>query len=180
MYSYEQLLDVIEAAQDERGAALLRQGLEEGRQLKKTSEKGFDPYQHAVFTWLTKKQLFSISGVSDALKHYDDIMNGVFEQELIAVSREGVLIGELKKFAFERVYNDAAILKLELMGNEIITFLLDRFMDALLPYDSGLKMSEIQEKYIDLLFRELSEYLSIYCTGEGRRRTAVFAAAAGS
>ena len=37
------------------------------------------------------------------------------------------------------------------MGNEIITFLLDRFMDALLPYDSGLNMSEIQEKYIDLL-----------------------------
>ena len=33
-----------------RGAELLRQGLEEGRQLKKTSEKGFDPYQHAVFT----------------------------------------------------------------------------------------------------------------------------------
>lgn len=167
LYSYEQLLDVIEAAQDERGAALLRQGLEEGRQLKKTSEKGFDPYQHAVFTWLTKKQLFSISGVSDAfLKHYDDIMNGVFEQELIAVSREGVLIGELKEFAFERVYNDAAILKLELMGNEIITFLLDRFMDALLPYDSGLKMSEIQEKYIDLLS---GNYLNTYqYTAQGK------------
>ena len=167
LYSYEQLLDVIEAAQDERGAALLRQGLEEGRQLKKTSEKGFDPYQHAVFTWLTKKQLFSISGVSDAfLKHYDDIMNGVFEQELIAVSREGILIGELKKFAFERVYNDAAILKLELMGNEIITFLLDRFMDALLPYDSGLKMSEIQEKYIDLLS---GNYLNTYqYTAQGK------------
>ena len=90
LYSYEQLLDVIVEAQDERGAELLRQGLQEGRQLKKTSEKGFDPYQHAVFTWLTKKQLFSISGVSDAfLKHYDAIMNGEFDQELLAVSKEG-------------------------------------------------------------------------------------------
>ena len=160
LYSYEQLLDVIVEAQDERGAELLRQGLEEGRQLKKTSEKGFDPYQHAVFTWLTKKQLFSISGVSDAfLKHYDAIMNGEFDQELLAVSKEGQLIRSLKQFAFDRVYNDAAILKLELMGNEIITFLLDRFMDALLPYDSGLNMSEIQEKYIDLLS---GNYLNTY------------------
>ena len=45
------------------------------------------------------------------------------------------------------------------MGNEIITFLLDRFMDALLPYDSGLNMSEIQEKYIDLLS---GNYLNTY------------------
>lgn len=160
LYSYEQLLDVIKEAQDERGAQLLQQALDEGRQLKKTSEKGFDPYQHAVFTWLTKKQLFSISGVSDAfLKYYDEIMSGVFEQELIAVSREGNLIHSLKGFAYERIYNDAAILKLELMGNEIITFLLDRFMDALVPYDSGLRMSEIQEKYIDLLS---GNYLNTY------------------
>lgn len=100
------------------------------------------------------------TGVSDAfLKHYDAIMNGEFDQELLAVSKEGQLIRSLKQFAFDRVYNDAAILKLELMGNEIITFLLDRFMDALLPYDSGLNMSEIQEKYIDLLS---GNYLNTY------------------
>ena len=32
-------------------------------------------------------------------------------------------------------------------------------MDALLPYDSGLNMSEIQEKYIDLLS---GNYLNTY------------------
>ncbi|MFR5527194.1 MAG: dGTPase, partial [[Clostridium] innocuum] len=107
------------------------------------------------------------SGVSDAfLKHYDAIMNGEFDQELLAVSKEGKLIRSLKQFAFDRVYNDAAILKLELMGNEIITFLLDRFMDALLPYDSGLRMSEIQEKYIDLLS---GNYLNTYqYTAQGK------------
>lgn len=152
LYTYEQLLDVIEQAGDDMGASILRKGLEEGQKLSSSSEKGFDPYQHAVFTWLTKKQLFCISCVSEAfVQHYDAIMHAEFEQELIAVSSEGTLIQKLKRFAYERIYNDASILKLELMGNEIITFLLDRFMDALLPYDSDQCMSEIQQKYIELL-----------------------------
>lgn len=75
---YEQLLDVIVESLDERGAELLRQGLEEGRQLKKTV-RGLRSLSARSFTWLTKKQLFSIiSGVSDAfLKHYDAIMNEI-------------------------------------------------------------------------------------------------------
>ena len=45
----------------------------------------------------------------------------------------------------------SSILKLELMGNEIISFLLDRFVQALIPYDTDQPMSEIDEKYISLL-----------------------------
>ena len=90
----------------------------------------------------------------------DGYKKGLYSYEqLLDVIVEAQLIRSLKQFAFDRVYNDAAILKLELMGNEIITFLLDRFMDALLPYDSGLNMSEIQEKYIDLLS---GNYLNTY------------------
>lgn len=160
LYSYETLLDTIMQAGDEKGAELLRKGLAEGKGLVLSSEKGFDPYQYAVFSWLTKKQLFCISGVSEAfIENYDSIMNGEFCKELIEKSSEGNLIKALKKFAYEKVYNDAAILKLELMGNEIVTFLLERFIDALILYDTDEKMSEIQEKYIDLLSRN---YLNSY------------------
>ena len=160
LYSYEQLLDTVEDAEDAVGVSLLKQGLKEGKSLAESSEKGFDPYQYAVFTWLTKKQLFSISRVSEAfIAYYEEIMNGTFKQELIAVSSEGLLISKLKKFAYDHVYNEAANLRMELMGNEIITFLMDRFLGALLVYDSGEDISEIEQKYIDLLS---GNYLSAY------------------
>lgn len=160
LFTYENLIDTIHSAQDEKGEELLIAGLEEGKKLIATSEKGFDPYKHAVFTWLTKKQLFCISIVSDAfIENYDAIMNGSFAEELITKSKEGKLIHQLKKFAYYKIYNDAAILKLELMGNEIVSFLLDRFVDALIPYDTQEGISDIQEKYIDLLSRN---YLNTY------------------
>lgn len=162
LYSYEQLLDTIKDANDTIGASLLEKGLEEGKSLIESSEKGFDPYQYAVFTWLTKKQLFSISRVSEAfIEYYEDIMNGTFAQELIAVSSEGSLISKLKNFAYDHVYNEAANLKMELMGNEIITFLMDRFLGALLVYDCEEDISEIEQKYIDLLS---GNYLNTYQT----------------
>lgn len=160
LFSYEQLHDLIAAVNDVNGLTYLEKGLESAKRMKKQKEKGFDPYKQAVFNWLASKQLFCISHVAEAfIEHYDEIMNGTFEKELLAVSSEAALIKALKKFSYEHIYNIAPILKLELMGNEILTFLLDRFMNALIPYDSDEAMSEIQEKYIDLLSRN---YLDSY------------------
>ena len=86
-------------------------------------------------------------------------MNGTFEKELLAVCTEANVIAGLKKFAFDRVYQTRSIIKLELMGNEIISFLLDCFVDALLPFDSEKEQSEIQEKYCRLLS---SNYIENY------------------
>lgn len=160
LYTMEDLLEVIQSAKDEPGEAYLKKAYESAYLNKEKKEKGFDPRKQAVFHWLSSKQLFCISKVAQAfIDHYDDIMNGCFQQELIEVCEESKLIRSLKRFAFERIYNIAPILKLELMGNEVLTFLLDRFMDALIVYDSEEPMSEIQKKYIDLLSRN---YLDAY------------------
>ena len=86
-------------------------------------------------------------------------MTGQFTQELITTGSQGALINNLKKFAFERIYNHSSILRIELMGNEVITFLLDRFVDALISYDSTEDISEIQMKYIQLMSKN---YLDNY------------------
>lgn len=164
LYSYFQLHQVIASVEDTKGLEQLEKGLETAIKMKANKEKGFDPYKQAVFDWLSRKQLFCITRVAIAfIDHYDEIMNGTFKQELLAVSSEAALIKALKKFSFDQIYNIAPILKLELMGNEILTFLLDRFMEALVVYDSSEEISEIQEKYIDLLSRN---YLDAYhrCT----------------
>lgn len=160
LYSYEQLHELVKQEDHEIGVKLLERSLEDAMRFKDQKEKDFDPYQQAVFDWLSRKQLYCITCMCHAfIDHYEEIMNGTFAQELLAVSSEASLIQALKKFAYEKIYVIAPILKLELMGNEILTFLLDRFMEALIVYDSDMKMSEIQEKYIDLLSRN---YLDAY------------------
>lgn len=160
LYTYTQLYELIDKSGDEVGKHRLQNGLDYAMQMRKQKEKGFDPYKQAVFDWLSRKQSFCITCVCNAfIEHYEEIMNGTFAKELLAVCSEAKLIAALKSFSFAHIYNIAPILKLELMGNEILTFLLDRFMDALIVYDSEEEMSEIQKKYIDLLSRN---YLDAY------------------
>lgn len=160
LYTYAQLHDVISSVTDVKGLEQLEKGLEIAMNMKAQKEKGFDPYQQAVFDWLSRKQLFCITRVAVAfVDHYEEIMHGVLAKELLSLSSEANLIKALKTFSYDQIYNIAPVLKLELMGNEILTFLLDRFLDALIVYDSDDAMTEIQEKYIDLLSRN---YLDAY------------------
>lgn len=172
LYSYEDLLKVIIDSGDAKGAESLEKAYNDGKKLVAEKEKGFDPYKYAVFSWLTLKQLYCISQTSDAfIDHYEEIMQGTFNKELLAVCTQAKLIDGLKCFSFDRIYNVSPILKLELMGNEILTFLLDRFMNALIVYETD-SITEIQSKYIDLLSRN---YLDNYhrsvkgITDEGER-----------
>ena len=91
----------------------------------------FDPYKTAVFTRVTMKQLFCVVKVSETLvDHYCEIMSGQFKDELIVKISEGRLVDNLKKICFSKNIHHFSILKIELMGNEVIVFLLDRFVDA--------------------------------------------------
>lgn len=160
LFTYDELLETIQCAEDTYGRNLLIKALEEGTKLKVEREDGFSPYKYAVFTWLTKKQLYSISTISEAfLSNYDKIMNGIFVEELMNVCKEHKILNGLKTLAYQNVYKTSSILKLELMGNEIITFLLDRFVHALVTYDTEKSLEDIDEKYIALLSRN---YLDNY------------------
>lgn len=173
LYTYDDLLCTITQANDKNGTLLLTSLLEEGMELLEKREEGFSAYQYAVFAWLTRKQLFCISTIRDAfLDHYEEIIEGTFHDELIDVCKEKDVILGLKKLAFDKVYQASSILKLELMGNEVIRFLLDRFVQALILYDTNNEMTEIEHKYIALLS---GNYLDNYhrsvehITDEGER-----------
>ena len=149
LYTYGDLCQQLTACGDQAGLQRLEKLL---ARCQADPHAVNDPYRSAVFNWLTVKQLYCISEASKAfIAHYEAIMQGTFEQELLAVCSEAAVIRQLKRFAFDRVYQTRSIIKLELMGNEIISFLLERFVDALLHFDSDRKQNEIQEKYCRLL-----------------------------
>ena len=164
LYSYAQLLEQLDTCGDDNGRKRLENLLAKYQEEKKAmndkdKETVIDPHRLAVFSWLTAKQLYCISEVSKAfIAHYEEIMQGRFEKELLAVCSEAKVIDQLKNFAFDRVYQTRSILKLELMGNEVISFLLERFVDALLGFDSDRQtQNDIQKKYCQLLSANYKE-----------------------
>lgn len=161
MFTYDELLNVITLSNDEKGKEILIRMLADAKLEERYAGVDHSPYKEAIFRWLTSKQLFCVSSVRDAfIANYEAIMSGSFNDELIACCSEGKLIKALKKFAYEKVYCDKAILRVEIMGNEILTFFLDQFVTAILHYDSAIyKVNDIEQKYIALLS---SNYLENY------------------
>ena len=159
MFTFDELLDVLESAKDENGKKRLLEIRKEKEKMK--TESGDNPVIEAIASWLTIKQLFCVSSVKAAfMEHYDEIMSGKFDNELIACCSESEIIKKLKNFAFRKIYRDVSILKLEIMGNEILQFFLDKFVNAVLYFDSeNYKLDAIQEKYLALISKNhLSNY----------------------
>lgn len=89
-------------------------------------------------------------------KSYQAIMDGTYEDDLFKETNHSLTIDILKGAMGEFAYNTANILKLELSAQTILSFLLDKFIPAVLHYDdegrvNGLKMSKADKKYISLL-----------------------------
>ncbi|MDU8924051.1 dNTP triphosphohydrolase [Pasteurellaceae bacterium LIM206] len=70
-------------------------------------------------------------------KKYKEIMSGGYNSDLFD-DYDGVYSGLysfLKQFAVDNIFNSKDILKLEIAGNEVLGFLLNKFIFAVLPYE---------------------------------------------
>lgn len=57
----------------------------------------------------------------------------------------------LGDIAFRYAFCTRPILKLEIAAQTIFNFLLDRFVDAVIPYDTDLPMTQVQKKLVSLI-----------------------------
>lgn len=85
--------------------------------------------------------------------NYDSIMQGEFNQDLFKDSYSEDLHKVLSKFAINYIFNNKNILKLEVSGHTILTFLLDKFIPAVIPSEPISKLDKklwklIAEKHV--------------------------------
>lgn len=85
--------------------------------------------------------------------NYDSIMQGEFNQDLFKDSYSEDLHKVLSKFAINYIFNNKNILKLEVSGHTILTFLLDKFIPAVIPPEPISKLDKklwklIAEKHV--------------------------------
>lgn len=96
--------------------------------------------------------------------HYDALMKGTYEHELIHQTNQELIMLILKDFMGEYVFPDRSIITLELAAKSIMESLLDKFVHAVLYYDYkdehhnvNYKMSKADKKLVSLLSQNHKE-----------------------
>ena len=135
----------------------------------KALEKGYaDPGQYAVQNWIISAQGQMIAGVTDSfVRHYGEIMEGTYGQDLASASSMGLLMEALGDIAYRYAFQTRPILQLEIGAQRIFEFLLERFVDAVLPCDTELPMTQVQEKLVALISENYRRIYKLCSQGKG-------------
>ncbi len=119
-----------------------------------------EPQVYAVQNWLVWIQGKALYQAGDSfLEHYSDIMSGIYTKDLFANTEIEPIMDLLGEIAYKEVFRSKAILKMELSAASIVNYLLNHFVDAVIYYDTEIQLTQVQERYIQLISQN---YIRIY------------------
>lgn len=111
-----------------------------------------DPRVRAVQRWIVKLQNTLIYAAADSFcGNYETIMNGEFKTELLESSPARTLANALGDIAYRYAFRSSGIVKNELSEDVMMSFLLDKTVNAALRFDTD---------YQRIYDRDLTEVLS--------------------
>ena len=111
-------------------------------------------------TWLVQaRNWLMYVAVYRFSKSYRDIMAGRYQQDLFYQTHHELTLQILKDITAEYAYDSAGILRLELAAESIVTFLLEKYVHAVLCCDEayqadGSKPTNSDRKYLATMSRE--------------------------
>ena len=144
---YRKLVDVLEYKYEKA----LKQGIEK-------------PDVYAVQNWVISIQGQMLFAASDSfIEHYDEIMNGTYKYDLFHGTDEEEIMERLGDIEFRYSFTSMPIYKLEVAADTIFNFLLDRFVEAVINYDTDEKQSVVGKRVVALIsddYRRIYEIFS--------------------
>ena len=128
---------------------------------KKAIERNHEkPDVYAVQNWVVYLQGQMIFAASDCfIKNYDEIMNGTYKYDLFHEVEEEAIMDILGDIEYRYSFTSMPIYKLEVAADTIFKFLLDRFVESVIYYDTDEKMSVVSTRIIALIS---DDYRRIY------------------
>jgi dGTPase len=84
-------------------------------------------------------------------KNYDAIMEGTYGKDIFSGTYAEGLMHLLGDMAYRRVFTTPAIYKMEVAESVILNFLMDKFVHAVLYYDTEVKMGEIEKRLVSFI-----------------------------
>ncbi|AWK48160.1 deoxyguanosinetriphosphate triphosphohydrolase [Bacillus velezensis] len=98
--------------------------------------------------------------------NYDSIMAGTFEGDLLSNSTARTLSKKLSSVASDYVFSDKEVLTLELVGDRVISDLLNLFINAVISVDGLTEVKTKHEKLIHLISENFRHIQRISKKGE--------------
>ncbi len=168
--SYEQLVKELKQRKPEEDAGgeydRIVENLEH-RYQKALQRNLSSPELNAIQNWIVFLQgRLLASATYGFVRNYSSIMNGTCRTDLFAGTYAEPVMEALGDIAFQYVFNTEPILKLEIAAETIFRFLLERFTDAALYFDTGRKQSAVQEKLMALISDNYKGIYQIYAKGK--------------
>ena len=171
--SYNILLDELKKhmePEDENSGYSKMIGILE-QKYKKAVDKGYkQPDIYAVQNWVVSIQGNMLFAASDNfIEHYDEIMEGTYKKDLFDGTGVEKMMNILGNIAYQYAFISKPIFKLEIAAKSILDFLLDKFVDAVLYYDTETKLSDVQNKCMTLIsedYKRIYHHFSNGCPQE--------------
>lgn len=134
----------------------------------KAVERGIaQPEEHAVQNWIVRIQAKLIACATDGFaEHYRQIMDGTYGSELLCGTDGEKLANALGEIAYRYAFISQPILKLEIAAERIMGFLLEKFVDAAILYDTDQRRTPAQEKIMALVSDNYKAIYRIYSEGK--------------
>jgi len=133
--------------------------------LKKLYQRGCDskhknPEDYAIKNWIVRVQGFLIGCATFGFtSNYDRIMAGTYEHDLFHDTFAEPLLKSLGDMAYKHVFTSHEIYKMEVSGQVILNFLMDKLVTAALHFETDVETNSLGER-IMVFFSE--NYVNAY------------------
>ncbi len=125
------------------------------------------PETYAIQNWVVSVQGQMIACATDGfICHYREIMDGSWGQDLFYGTFGEPMMKALGDIAYDYAFTSRPIIKLEIGADAIFRFLLDHFVDAVMPYDTGTPMTAVQKKLVSLISDNHMRIYHVYSKGK--------------
>lgn len=111
-----------------------------------------NPEEYAVKNWIVQVQGFLIACATYGFtSNYEAIMEGTYPYDIFHGTYAEGLMDLLGDLAYREVFTTPAIYKMEVAESEIMNFLLTKFVNAAVRYDTKERLSEIDKRMISFI-----------------------------
>ena len=107
---------------------------------------------YAIQNWVIHVQSALIQSVSETyVDNYQAIMRGEYISDLFNNNLAGVVIDVLGDLAYDFVFSTQYIVGLEVAADTIITWLLEKFVPAIINYDTKIEQKPVERRLVALI-----------------------------
>ncbi|MGL5260604.1 MAG: deoxyguanosinetriphosphate triphosphohydrolase [Lachnospiraceae bacterium] len=124
------------------------------------------PEMYAIQNWVVAIQGKLLFAASDSfIEHYDEIMAGTYDKDLFAGTDVITIMDALGDIAYRYVFTSKPIYKIEISAEMILNFLFDKFVNAIIYYDTDKKLTSVHEKLVSLISEDYKRIYHKYAKG---------------